>query len=232
MKTLIMLALTGLLFLSCSNDNSSSSDLSETPLAKAKFDNTNFGIYKGVLVGSTGVVMVNIKNNNILSATLIIDGTTYNFTTVEDVIENNDIVGLTFTSGNMSFNFNVSTNGVNPYTNAIVIPGHPNVYISLIKEKSTSIVKCYQGTYLDNGANGSTGVFNLLISGNNIYGLAASNSGNSTVPLSGTVSNKIITGIIYGGGSFSGRINKNNISGTFKNADSSETGTWSGQRTL
>ena len=60
----------------------------ETPEASELFNTSNFGIYKGVFVGSSGIVLINLNNNNTISASLKIDGVNYIFSTNESITEN------------------------------------------------------------------------------------------------------------------------------------------------
>ena len=91
MKKLFSLLFIVTFLISCSKDSSSDSStpiLSDTPLAKAEYDSSNFGIYKGIFTGSSGIITINIKNDGSLNATMVLDGTTYTFTTTETVAEN------------------------------------------------------------------------------------------------------------------------------------------------
>mgnify|MGYP000851618656 CR=1 FL=1 len=134
MKKIIFLFFIGIVLKSCSNDDDNSgSSLSNTPQAKAQFDNNNYGIYKGVFVGSSGIVLININNEGSLTATIVIDGVPFVFTTTETVTEGTTITGLTFTSGTSSFDFNVGSNGSVPFVSNHNITGHPNASIDIIK---------------------------------------------------------------------------------------------------
>jgi len=227
MKKIIFLFFIGLVLISCSNDDDNSgSSLSNTPQAKAQYDNNNYGIYKGVFVGSSGNVLININNEGSLTATIVIDGVPYVFTTTEIVTEGTAITGLTFTSGTSSFDFNVGSNGSGPYVSNLSITGHPNASIDIIKEFSDALVMCFQGTY----GGDDNGVFNLIIQSGNVYGLAKSNGGTESIYLEGTLTASAISGV-FTGGSFSGTLSSNSISGNWQNTVP-ETGTWSGQRTL
>ena len=223
MKKLFFFLITGLLFISCSSDSSSGTNLSNTPAAKAEFDNSNFGIYKGVFVGSTGIVIVNINNDGTLNATLVIDGTTYNYTTTETVTLNTAITGLTFTNGNSSFDININASGGQISITNININGHPNADIIVVKELSTSLVKCYQGTY----TGGSSGTFNFIVTGYELHGLAFETGDSDSTELGGEVYNNQINGV-FTGGTFTGTINGNNFGGTWSG---NNTGNWSGSRT-
>ena len=227
MKKFIFLFLVGQLFISCSSDSDSSGPtFSNTPQAKSQFDNKNYGIYKGVFVGSSGHVLINIKNEGLVSATLNIDGTVYNFTTTESVSEGIAISGLTFTSGGFLFDFNVNADGSDPWISNINILGHPNADMDILKELSTALVMCYQGTY----AGDDSGVFNMITQSGEVYGLAMSGGDSESTYLEGLISGSAITGEFWGG-SFSGTINGNSVSGNWQNT-SLESGTWSGVRTL
>jgi hypothetical protein len=231
MKKIITLAVIGLFFLSCSNDHSSSNPnpLPETPQAKAAFDNSNFGIYKGVFVGSSGVISVNIKNDGTISAKLILDGTTYNFTTTGNVIQNQVIVKITFKSGNMSFDFAADADGSNAIISNIEIEGHPLAHIEILKEKSYAIIKCYQGTY----SGTDSGVFNVYISNGYIYGLIKPEDSSQSAAIYGTVTNDITISASIFKTTISGSVNGDNINGTWIDTeDPIEKGTWSGHRTL
>lgn len=229
MKKLILLLIFGFLVLSCSDDDSSGTPLSNTPTAKAEYDNSNYGIYKGVFVGSSGSVLININNDGTVSATIVVDGKTYNFTTTESVSENEAISGLTFTSGSISFDFSVEDDGSNPVVTNINFSGHPYAEISVVKEDSEHIVKCYQGTY----SGDSSGTFNFTISENELYGLASVTSDGQqySIELEGIVNENAIVGSIEDAGSFAGTINGDNVSGTWSGYDD-ENGTWTGKRKL
>lgn len=225
MKKLFFTLILGTLFLSCSSDDSGPS-LSNTPDANATHDSSNYGIYKGVFVGSTGTVLVNINNEGTISADLTIDGNKKTYTTTETVTEGSAITGLTFTNGSSSFDFNVGSSGINPTINNINISGHPNASITLVKEYSDSLVKVYLGSF----SGDDSGTFNLITEGTDIYGLAKSNGDDSSIYLSGGLTGNTVAGI-FEGGTFVGTVSNNHISGTWQNT-LSESGSWSGNRKL
>ncbi|RZJ29970.1 MAG: hypothetical protein EOO48_06200 [Flavobacterium sp.] len=227
MKKFMMFSLLGLFFVSCSSDDSGSGpELVSSPDAKAAYDNSNFGIYKGVFVGSSGVVFIDINNNGALTATMNIDGTTHNFTTTETTTEGSAINGLTFTSGSMSFDFNVDNTGDSPYLTNMNFPGHPNADVYLLKEYSDALVECYKGTF----SGDDSGVFNLIISDGEIYGLAKSDGDDSALEIDGSVTGSNISGTFENGG-FVGTKSGNSVSGTWQNI-ANESGNFSGQRKL
>jgi hypothetical protein len=144
----------------------------ETPEASELFNTSNFGIYKGVFVGSSGIVLINLNNNNTISASLKIDGVNYIFSTNESITENQQ-TEINFTNNDNSFVFNVSSTGTNPEITNLSIQGHPNAETILVKETSERLTKVFEGTY--NGIdNDDAGVFNAIVSGSEMYVLAFS----------------------------------------------------------
>jgi hypothetical protein len=237
MKKLFSLLFIVTFLISCSKDSSSDSGtpiLSDTPLAKAEFDGSNFGIYKGVIIGSTGVITINIKNDGILTATLVIDGVTSVFTSNGNVALGEAINNLTFTSGDKSFTISVTANGGDISVLSSNIPGHLDATFNVIKEYSEDLVTCYQGTYT-----GTTdeGVFNLIFIDNQVYGLSRSNSAESETYFltDGTINlqtNAISGSIDTNIGTFTGTLSGNTVSGNWSTDAGTSTGTWSGTRTL
>jgi hypothetical protein len=201
----------------------------ETSTAKAQFDNSNYGIYKGVFVGSSGVIIININNDNTISATLTVDGVINHFTTTQTVQQNQSTT-IDFTNGDDSFTFSVDANGANPSIANVIINGHPKAAMIVLKETSTAMVKCYEGTFT--GSDGGT--FNVVTSSNLILGLALSHTYQLTYRITGTVSNNQInaSGSSSSGAGFSGSISGDNVSGDWDNSITNDSGTWSGKRTL
>ena len=107
--------------------------------------------------------------------------------------------------------------------------GHPNAAILVVKETSTAIVKCYEGTFIG----GDNGVFNAVIYNNLIKALVRSNGTSFNDIANGTVNNNQInaSGVVTTGASFLGTLNGNNVSGNWTNTQASLSGTWSGIRT-
>ncbi len=236
MKKLLTLLLVSTILISCSSDSSSDNSgptLSNTPLAKAEFDNSNLGIYKGVFTGSSGIITVNIKNDGNINAILVLDNVSYTFTTTETVSDTGDISALTFTSGAMSFDLNISNNGETIETTALIFPTHPTATISIVKEYSDMLVKCYQGTFTGT----SSGVLNVITIDNSVYGLAYPNEAEDASYLSGMINGTALTGT-YGSdpvqGNFSGAISGNTITGAWESIDTQNpgSGNWTAQRTL
>ena len=228
----ILIILLGIILNSCSKDEDnpveSTSNFSETPLANSQFDSSNFGIYKGVIAGSSGIVIVDVFNDTKISAQLIVDGTTYNFTTSQSVQQNQQTT-LNFVSDNNSFTYRVSATGTNPAITNLVISGHPDAAIIIVKETSDVLVKCYEGTF----AGDDSGIFNALFYGNNIKG-QAKNMKNEYFTIDGTVMNNQISasGSASSGATFQGTLNGDSFSGSWTNTIFNSQGTFSGNRTF
>lgn len=240
--------LSGILFLTCfvsvtcskKDEPPADNGLSNTPMAKAAYDNNNFGIYKGVFVGSSGTVLINVNNDNTVTAILKVDGSTYNFTSSQ-TIQPSQATIINFVNGTNSFTYSSGANGSNPTVTNVVLSGHPYSGISVLKETSTSQVKVYEGTYKESAAGGETGVWNMQISTTTVGGEAKVNGGQFLpYPIIGTISNNQINGtspaptIVPPGGTpgtvIQATISGDNFSGTFSNVYGG--GTLTGKRTL
>lgn len=241
MKKIILLLTFCLLFHGCANDNSNTpstptptdEQLSTNPEAKEEYDVSNYGVYKGIFVGSSGTVYVNIYNNGSISAKMVTNNVTYNnFTTSETVSEGQPIVGLTFTNGSSSFDFNVDADGQNPFLNNMKISGQQKPLAQILKEYSFEHIKCYLGTF----SGDKSGVFNLAIASNPknptnyAFGLAFVKGETETIYLDGSVSKNTISGKSEGG-TFSGIINNNTIKGGWQD-ETPQSGSWTAKRKL
>ena len=237
MKKLILLLLVSTFLISCSSDSSTETSgptLSNTPLAKAEFDNSNLGIYKGVFTGSSGIITVNIKNNDgNINAILVLDNVSYTFTSTESISDTGNISDLTFISGALSFDLSISNNGDSITVSAMNFPNHPTATLSIVKEYSDMQVKCYQGTF----AGTSSGVLNVITIDNNVYGLAYPSEAEDASYLNGMINGTTLGGT-YGSdpiqGNFTGSLSGNTITGAWESIDAQNpgSGNWTAQRTL
>lgn len=209
------------------DEQPSAPSLSENPEASVIYDTSNYGIYKGVLVGPSGIARVNINNDGKINAVLTLNGTRYLFTTTESVLLHQAINGLTFTSGNMHFDFNCNAQGDQIEVTDLVIPGYSKVSMILMKEYSDTQVKCYQGTF---AGQTDQGVFNLMASGDLIYGLSHSSTDDIIRYIQGTRKGTSITGTLENY-IFSGGIFGNSANGAWQDHNH-QTGNWTAQRTL
>lgn len=214
---------------SCSrnDDDTTNNTLAQTPSAKAQFDSSNYGIYKGVFVGSTGTIIIDLNNTSGISATLVINGVAYNFSTTQTIQQNQNTT-VNFTSGSNSFTFSVSATGGTPTITNVIINGHPFAAIMVVKETSTTLVKCFEGTY----SGGDSGIFNAVIYGNSLKALVKG-SDNSNFIAYGTISNNQITasGVVNTDIKFTGTVTDNTLSGSWTNVPYSLSGTFTGKRT-
>jgi hypothetical protein len=236
MKKILLFALITVCMASCSDDNGGESvptsdvddsGLTLVPDAKIEFNDSNYGIYKGVFTGSSGVVTVDLFNDDTATATLVVDGTTYNFTSAETVALDQAVTGFTFTSGANSFDFNVSASGTSPTITNIVLDGHPDAHSEIIKEYSDALVRCYQGTF----SGEDTGDFNLIRIENSLYGLAKPITDENSYWLEGAINTNLRINGAFDAGNFTGYVNGAALSGNWENS-SSQSGTWTGNRTL
>ncbi|MDB0039728.1 hypothetical protein N9F02_01205 [Polaribacter sp.] len=200
----------------------------ETPEASELFNTSNFGIYKGVFVGSSGIVLINLNNNNTISASLKIDGVNYIFSTNESITENQQ-TEINFTNNDNNFVFNVSSTGTNPEITNLSIQGHPNAETILVKETSERLTKVFEGNY--NGIdNDDAGVFNAIVSGSEMYVLAFSTMYSVFYTANGSVNNENITGVTSTGTNFTGIIENDKMNGSWNNSQSNENGNWNAER--
>lgn len=226
MKTqnlLFSLLFASLFFLSCSKSSNSSSSTTPPDLTKAtanaQYDKSNFGLYKGIFVGSTGFVIISVNNDNSLSALLKVDGTSYNFTSSQTFQPNTASV-INFVNGTNSFTFSIAADGSNPTVSNLVFTGHPNAIVSIVKQTSTVSVDIYEGTYtcpLENGT------FNFVIAADKLVGTALESLGRANHTIAGTVSGNAITGTITQNATFTATISGTTISGAFVSPDTKGT---------
>jgi hypothetical protein len=137
-----------------------------TPDAVAVNDASSKGIYKGVVIGSTGTIMFNILNSGTtITAAMVLDGTTINLTSAVTWAAGQAYVAPftgTYNGGNISITFSVSASGGTPVVTSSSIPGHPNTSFKVVKETSAALIECFEGTY--HTTLPEDGTFNLLLS--------------------------------------------------------------------
>ncbi len=162
----------------------------------AEFDNTSFGLYKGVLAGSSGTIRIEINNgNNIARATIVMDGRVDQLTSSASFTAGQAIDGAQFTGTFSSFTFSVDADGGNPTIVTIAIEGHAKVVATVEKEKSGDVAVCYEGTSV--GGNDHRGVFNVVRKNNTFSGVANAVDGFSCS----------VRGTVAADGSFTGTSN-------------------------
>jgi hypothetical protein len=207
-------------------------ECTDQPEANAAYDNTGQGIYKGVLVGSSGTVKFDVANNGTsITAVLVIDGTSVTLTGNGSYSPSTGFQGSftgTLNEGTVIVPFTVTNTGVVTVSTP-VIPGHSNVVIKVFKEKSTQLVEAFEGEF--GGAD--SGTFNLVLIRNQA-GMG------EWIAIARSDSDSIFVGevegdVIFGGGGeivIVGEINGDNIKGEWEHATTGADGAWVGKRTL
>lgn len=237
---IVFLLLSAFSFSSCKKDKEATAYKCTTcataPEALAANDNSSKGIYKGIVIGSSGTIKFNIANNGTdIDAVMVIDGITVNLTS--SVTWQSGQPYLAPFSGslngqNVSITFSVDVSGANPTITSVNIPGHPNAVIEVFKETSNSQVVCFEGTFSGTDA----GNLNLMLStGLGAWAAAVKSNGSSTViELSGSVTNNQLNCINCSQGiTVTGTINADQITnGTWTNPQYNDNGTWSANKTL
>ena len=137
-----------------------------TPDAKAANDGSSKGIYKGVVIGSSGTIVFDIANNGTaITAIMVIDGITVNL--IATVTWQPGAAYITDFTGTLSgqpvtIHFTVGPTGGSPTVTSTNIPGHPNASLNVIKETSSGLVECFEGTY--HSTRPEDGIINLILS--------------------------------------------------------------------
>ena len=244
-KLLFIFTIIGsVLFMACDSDDDEKDPKPETSTeTTAEFDNTSFGLYKGVVVGSSGTIKVTFNNGNSeVKAYLKIDGRNEELTYKSTFSKDEDIKDAIFTSNTSSITFNVDKNGKNPEISSITIEGHEDVSAVILKETSNAIAYCYEGSYT--GGNSEKGIFNCVRSGNNLSGISKGENG-AYVSFKGSyndgdvsISGKGMNDVTSFDFSATGTMDKDNTRGSwttswiFEGIPGTNTGTFSGKKTL
>ena len=164
------------LFSTCNDNKEEDNTPGTSTETTAESDNSNFGLYKGVIVGSSGTIKIEIINgNNVAKARITIDGNTDNLTCSTPLSNRQVIENAEFTGDFSSFNFSVSADGSNPVVSDININGHDDAEIAVLKEESNNVVSCFEGTSA--GGNDHEGVFNVVRKNNIFSGLIKGSDG-------------------------------------------------------
>ncbi|HYD19965.1 MAG TPA: hypothetical protein VEB40_00715 [Flavipsychrobacter sp.] len=198
-----------------------------TPEAKAAYDDNSGGVYKGVLVGSTGTIALYLYNTGTeVKALVAFDGQNAELSTTSlsgwtpgQAISNALFTG-TINGQAVTATFSVDANGQNPMV-SVNIPGH-TVNVAIYKETSATLIRNFEGTY----AGDDNGVFNMVMSGDDFTIVT-----DGGTPFGGTLVNGKIDLSNNGvevKGEFQGT---DHVEGTWKDSQN-KTGTWTGNRTL
>lgn len=202
-----------------------------TPDALAANDNSSKGMYKGVMIGSTGTIQFNLLNGGTtITAILVIDGVTINLSSSVTWVNGQAYVApFTGTLGGspVSITFSVNNDGTNPIITSSNIPGHPNASFVILKELSTSLLESFEGTY--HTTKPKDGTFNIILSRSLkvYYAIARENGSSSTDASHGTIINNSLTDV---NGTSIGTLSGDQLTGNFRDGGNF-TVTITGQRT-
>ncbi len=204
-----------------------------TPEAVAANDASSKGIYKGVVIGSTGTIKFNLQNNGTdITAVMVIDGVTVNLTSSVAIVNGQPYIAPftgTMNGSPVSITFSVDASGASPVITSSSIPGHPSAQFQLVKETSAALVEAYEGTYSSNRP--ETGTFNLLISRalGKWKGVHRTDGNTENIETGGTID---AAGKMYEAGTnYIGVLSGDVITGSFKDGDNN-TITLNGKRKL
>lgn len=203
-----------------------------TPDAVAANDNSNKGIYKGVIIGSSGTIKFDLQGST-LTAIMVIDGVTANLTSTVAITNGATYVAPftgTLNGVQVSVTLSVGATGQSPTITAFNIPGHTTASFNLVKETSASVLECYEGTYTTTKP--ETGTFNLILSrGLKVHAGSSRKDGTTTSnPFGGTINanNELIDS---SNGKYLATLSGDNLTGKFVDGGGS-TVTVTGKRTL
>lgn len=192
-------------FISCKKDSTpdaayTCTTCKTTPDAKAANDASNKGVYKGVIIGSSGTIMFDLQNNGTtITAIMVLDGVTVNLTASVTLVAGQNYVAPftgTLNGQPVSITFSVGAAGTTPTVTTSSIPGHQSSSFTIIKETSNSLVEAFEGTYATTQP--ENGIFNLLLSRTlKLYGgTSRKNATTTNNPFNGIINanNELIDG--------------------------------------
>jgi len=235
----LLAMLTILSFASCKKDDAPADPpyncvtCKTVPDALAANDASSKGIYKGIVLGSSGTITFDIANNGTsITAIMIIDGVTVNLTSAVTWVAGQpyvaDFTG-TLNGSPVTISFSVGLSGNTPTVTSSTIPGHPNATLVGVKETSNNLIECFEGNYSTTAP--ETGTFNLILSRSlGLFGGVSRETGTTTDDdIDGTiVNNKLIDS---SSGTVVGTLTDDEINGSFVDGNG-KTGTVTGIRTL
>ena len=230
---IFVLAIIVTLMFSCGDDESAYTCDScvDSPEAQAANDNTGKGIYKGLIIGSSGTIKINVANSgNTISAILEIDGETFNLTTSGVVYLNgfeDYFYGTKNTANDIKIYFWANSTGTEHQIEIITFPGHENAIIALYKELSTALVKVYEGSF----SGDASGTFNMVVRDDEWLVRAREKTDDGYSSFYGTLSGGVMTCIQCGDVEITGKISGDECSGKWNDVGGGS-GSWKGKRTL
>lgn len=150
-KSILVFVTTAICLIGCekpSSDNPQKNGLLTAAETKPQFNNTSFGVYKGVIIGSSGTIIFRINNgDNIVRGYLTIDNQKDTLSTNATLIAGQPILNVLFVGRISSMKISANADGSNALLSNIQINGHNNVTGFIIHENSNKQVLCYEGTF-------------------------------------------------------------------------------------
>lgn len=151
LKTLYFsILLLGTVNLACKKSDTKTPEDNYPAVAETKpqYNNTSFGVYKGVVIGSVGTIIFRINNGDgIVKGYLNIDNQKDTLSTSQSVTAGQPLVNLVFTGRFSSMTLSADADGSNAVISNLVITGHPNARALIFHENSTQPLLCYGGTF-------------------------------------------------------------------------------------
>lgn len=230
-RILILMAFAALAFgpTSCSkSDDNPAPALASAPEADPAEDTKSGGVYKGALIGSSGIIKITLQKG-VKEVEITLDKVKKKLTTtsLNSWTSGQAIVDAVFTGDGWSVTFSMDETGTNGNI-SFDIPGHASMIGIILKEHSTSQVKAYEGEYKGS----DSGTWNFIEKSGLIYGVSrSSNTANGSSEFYGQRSGNNLTITLGVGATATGTINGNSCSGDWV-VSADNKGTWSGTRTL
>ncbi len=155
MKHLFYLLMIGsLFFCACKKSDSQPTTEQHPPgvptsaETRPQYDNSSFGVYKGVVIGSSGIIILKVNNgDNTVKGYLTIDNQKDSLTTTETPVAGQPLIDLAFTGKFSSMKLSADTDGSNAQITQLFITGHPNANAIVAHENSNRQVLLYEGRF-------------------------------------------------------------------------------------
>ena len=152
-KLLLICALALTIYSCGKSQTDKANGLATTAETKSKYNNTSFGVYKGVIVGSSGYIVFRINNgDDVVKGNLKIDGREDELTTTGKLIAGQKISNVLFTGSFSSMKLSADADGRNAHLTDIRIQGHSHVGAYITHENSNVPVMLYEGTFTGNAS--------------------------------------------------------------------------------
>lgn len=226
-KTIVVVMALLIIFTGCKKETNKP-ELVTTAEAKAAHDGKSGGVYKGVLIGSTGTIKIVLQDGKV-EVVVTIDGETRTLATtgLTGWTSGQSIAQIDFSNGNWSVKFSVDGNGNNP---RIVpnIAGHVGMVVLIVKESSTQVIKLYEGRFTGTGVSPSYNHWNFISNANHLYGIHSDGVG--VKEFVGQINGVNLNGLTSAGASFNGSFSGELVSGQWQGVGVA--GTWQGERKL